>query len=379
MSKKILSVMLALVLVLTTFAVSAFAVGATGYEEEGSTYTQTWALGEPVEGENGVWTVDVSLTANYYVGAISFVVSNTDATNAVLTSVAAGAALTDDYNAAIDFNAKTGLVAIIPEPTSDAAEGIDLTNGGVIATLTYNLAEGATADIAIVNDPKTATTPGGDLIAVRMSDNNLTTGTMVYGQTVTSVGETRTLGAAAVLPADLALKSGAQAGIIIDTTHTFGGTYAGVVYGFTQAANNTFMNTNYLNNNLEATNGGTLTYARSIGATGYGTGTTITVKNSDGSETGKVYVVVIFADIDGNGLTNINDVRAVLAANNDASTYADNSVQRMAANCQNVAAPIMMHTINVNDVRAVLAHSNGTKVDQAALASRMQSNTTYYK
>ena len=51
----------------------------------------------------------------------------------------------------------------------------------------------------------------------------------------------------------------------------------------------------------------------------------------------------------------------------------------MAANCQNVAAPAMMHTINTNDTKAIKSHVSGTKVDQAALASRMVSNATYYK
>lgn len=374
MSKKILSVVLALVFVLTTFAVSAFAVGASGYEEDAAAYTQTWALGEPVDNGNGTWTVDVSLTANYYVGAISFVVTNTAPTNAVLTSVTKGAALT--YEANIQMNATTGLVAIIPEPLTDADLGADLTAGGVIAQLTYTLADGASADLAIENAPKTATNPGGELIAVRLSDNNLTTGKMIYGQTVTSVGETRTLGAVSA-PADLAKKAGAEAGIIIDTAHTLNGAYKGIVYGFTQAANNTFMNTNYLNNNLEASNGGTLEFSRSIGKTGYGTGTVITVKNADGTEAAK-YVVVVFGDVDCNGLINVNDIKATLSGYNDASLYGDYSVQRVAANCQNATVDRLMYMVNINDVKAVLKHYNGTWLDQAALAARMQKNTAYY-
>lgn len=374
MSKKILSVVLALVFVLTTFAVSAFAVGASGYEEDAAAYTQTWALGEPVDNGDGTWTVDVSLTANYYVGAISFVVTNTAPTNAVLTSVTKGAALT--YEANIQKNATTGLVAIIPEPLTDADLGADLTAGGVIAQLTYTLAGGASADLAIENAPKTATNPGGELIAVRLSDNNLTTGKMIYGQTVTSVGETRTLGAVSA-PADLAKKAGAEAGVLIDKGHTFGGAYTGVVFGFTQAANNTFTKIDYLKNNLEATNGGSLAFSRSIGKTGYGTGTVITVKNADGT-VAATYVVVIFGDADGNGYINGNDTKAVKAAVNVASTYANNSVQRMAANCQLVNMASMMHTLNGNDTKALKAHVNGKKLDQAALAAKQAGFTVNY-
>ena len=374
MSKKILSVVLALVFVLTTFAVSAFAVGASGYEEDAAAYTQTWALGEPVDNGDGTWTVDVSLTANYYVGAISFVVTNTDPTNAVLTSVTKGAALT--YEANIQMNATTGLVAIIPEPLTDADLGADLTAGGVIAKLTYTLAGGASADLAIENAPKTATNPGGELIAVRLSDNNLTTGKMIYGQTVTSVGETRTLGAVSA-PADLAKTASAEAGVLIDKGHTFGGAYTGVVFGFTQAANNTFMTTAYLTKNLEATNGGSLAFSRSIGKTGYGTGTVITVKNADGT-VAATYVVVIFGDADGNGLINGNDTKAVQGAVSVSTTYANNSVQRMAANCQLVNVAAMMHTLNGNDTKAVKAHVGGTKLNQAALAAKQAGFTVNY-
>lgn len=388
MSKKIISVVLALVFVLTTFAVSAFAVGSIGYEEEGSTYTQTWALSEPVDNGDGTWTVNVSLTANYCVGAISFVVTNTDPTNAVLTSVEKGDALT--YEANIQFNATSGLVAIIPEPATDAEKGPDLTNGGVIATLTYTLADGAAAEIAIENAPKTADAPGGDLIAVRLSDDNLTTATMIYGQSVvdaTGAAVTDasitpvTIGAATVAEAELVLTdTGSSAGVIIDTNKTFGGAYAGVVYGFTQAATATFRSTTYLTNNLTATNGGTLTFARSIGTAGYGTGTTITVMNADGSETGKVYVVVIFGDVNADGFVNANDTTAIKNAVSSAANAPANSVKRMAANVQAIKNGTMLHTLNANDTTAMKNHVSGSaKIDPTVLATYQYTYNNFYQ
>ena len=377
MSKKILSVVLALVFVMTTFAVSAFAVGSTGFEDDAQ-YTQAWALGTPVDNGNGTWTVDVSLTANYTVGAISFVVTNTNPTGAVLTNAVKGAALTFEAN--VRFNATTGLVTIIPEPATDAEEGVNLTNGGVVATLTYTLAEDATAKIAIANDAKTETNPGGDLIAVRLSDKNLTTATLIYGQTVTSVGEEQNLGAVAAEPADLAKKAGAEAGIIIDTNKTFAGTYAGAVYGFTQAAVATFRTTTYLTNNLEATNGGSLEFGRSIGTAGYGTGTTITVKNSDGSVS-KVYVVVILGDANCDGFININDTTEIKNAGANASIAPANSVKRMACNTQVINNPNMLHILNTNDTTAMKNHlaTGGTKINFTLLATYQSNNTTFYK
>lgn len=378
MSKKILSIVLALTFALSCFAVSAFAIGELGYEDEDSTYYQKWSLSEAVEDASGNWYVEVSLEADYKVGAMQFELEFSSA-DITIADVVAGDGLTDDYNAdiAFDTTGSSNIVAIIPNPIEDADEAIDASAGIVVCTVYFTVADGASGTVQIVDDAKSKTNPGGTLFAARMSDGILATGASIIGQDTTIETPERNIGAVS-LPADLVKKASAEAGIVIDTTHTFGGAYTGVVFGFTQAANNTFMNTNYLNNNLEASNGGSLAFSRSIGATGYGTGTVITVKNADGT-VAATYVVVIFGDVDGNGLINTNDVKATKTAAAVSTTYANNSVQRMAANCQNVAAAAMMHTINTNDTKAIKAHVSGTKVNQAALASRMVSNATYYK
>ncbi len=382
MSKKVLSIVLALVFALSCFAVSAFAIGEIGYEEEGSTFKQEWSLSEAQEDADGNWYVEVSLKAYdtalaeaYGVGAMQF---KLDITGGItIANVVAGDALTAGYNAdiAFDTTGASNIVAIIPNPVEDASEAIDFTNGGVLCTVYFTVADGASGTVQIVDDAKSATNPGGTLFAARMTDGVLSSGTSVIGQTTTIETAARNIGAVAT--ADLVKKAGAEAGILIDTAHTLNGAYKGIVYGFTQAANNTFMNTNYLNNNLEASNGGTLEFSRSIGKTGYGTGTVITVKNADGTEAAK-YVVVVFGDVDCNGLINVNDIKATLSGYNNASLYGDYSVQRVAANCQNATVDRLMYMVNINDVKAVLTHYNGTWLDQAALAARMQKNTAYY-
>lgn len=384
-TRKILSLVLALAMIVSTFAVSAFAAASYESEEDvtAKKYNQTWALSEPVDNGDDTYTVDVNLTTDYATGAIQFVLTNTAAASVTYDSIALGDAIPADYNAEISAFEKVNddgtskvTVMIIPttyDVSSITAEAID----GVIAQVTYTLVSGS-ATIALDNNPSSATNPAGTLIAGRASDGNLVTSDMITGQVVaiTEGAESVVIGNAA-LPSDLAKKATAEAGIIIDTAHTFGGQYAGVVFGFTQKAANTFMNTTYLTTNLEATNGGTLTFSRSIGKTGYGTGTVITVTGLDGAT--KQYVVVIFGDADGNGLTNTNDVTTVSKIVNKTSTCDNNSVQRMASNCQNVNNATMMHTLNTNDVTAVSKHVNGTKVDQAALASRMSTNATFYK
>lgn len=379
MSKKILSVVLALVFVLSTFAVSAFAINGSRGEDEGATYTQTWALENDGDTDgDGVWTVYVKLTTDYKVGAMQFVVNNPNE-NVKLTSAVLGDGVPVDYNAELTANLDTGKIVIVPEP-ADGIPAEELSNA-IVAVLTYSVPTGESTTLTIdASEAKTEATPAGTLVALRMESGYLESGDMIYGQVVTEDADGNAaktiLGNAS---ADLAKKSDAEAGILIDTAHTFGDTYKGVVYGFTQAANNTFMTTPYLTNNLEATNDGSLEFSRSIGKTGYGTGTVITVKNADGTEAAK-YVVVIFGDVDGNGLVNGNDVGNVAAvvANTGTVTFANNSVQRMAANCQihNVAA--IMHTVNANDTGAIALHVSGTKVDQAALATKMASLTAYY-
>ncbi len=378
MSKKILSIVLALTFALSCFAVSAFAIGEIGYEDEDSTYYQKWSLSEAAEDASGNWYVEVSLEADYKVGAMQFELEFSSA-DITIADVVAGSGLTDDYNADIAFDSTgaSNIVAIIPNPVEDADEAIDASAGIVVCTVYFTVADGASGTVQIVDDAKSKTNPGGSLFAARMSDGILATGASIIGQDTSIETPARNIGAVS-LPADLVKTASAEAGIIIDTAHTFGGAYTGVVFGFTQKANNTFMNTTYLTTNLEASNGGSLAFSRSIGKTGYGTGTVITVNNADGT-VAATYVVVIFGDADGNGLINTQDTAAVSTAVAVSTTYANNSVQRMAANCQNVAAAAMMHILNTQDTTVVKNHVSGTKIDQAALASRMQSNATYYK
>lgn len=364
MSKKVIGALLAIVMVLSVFSFTVFAA-STGYDNDPS-HKQTWGLANKT-GSNGTYTVDVLLSTTYDVGPLQFKLEGIDA----VTEVKVGSG----YYSATAYANASGLISIIPDTSATVA--VKTLTKAVVATVTYTSTSNATPSIK--DEEKNASNPQGTLMAAFADGNGYLNGSdFLVGQEATVIALDGEWPDVSVDAADLVKTASAEAGVLIDKTHTFGGAYTGVVFGFTQVEGNTFSSDAYLTKNLEATNGGSLAFSRSIGKMGYGTGTVITVKNADGSEAAK-YVVVIFGDVDGNGLTNVNDTKATQKAAKDATVYADNSVQRMAANCQNVVADAIMHTLNVNDTKAVQANAKGTRVDQAALASRMSGNKTYYK
>lgn len=375
MSKKVLSVMLAIMLVLSTFAVTAFAAGSAFEVEDKDEgvilSTQVWSLSkEATKVSDSVYKVDVALTTDYVTGAISFRV---DAANgATLTAVEINkAVITYDFDLAFNAN---GLVAIVPQPATESEEGIEV--DGVIATLTYTLAgEGDT--LTLVNDAKTETNPGGDLIAVRLSDNNLSTGTMIYGQRVVdangddieakAVIASVNIGEAAVAP-EIVVVDEYKDSVVIDTNKTFGGRYAGTIYGFEGSS---FRAVKYLQTQLAAVNG-TLTMTKSSVFTGaaavYGTGATVTLNDASGNPVA-TYLVVIFGDLDGSGVINTADVNVLVAHNKGTSTIAAGPVHFAAqVHCTNAGTG---RTININDVNKMVGFNKGTEtIDQAALAAK---------
>lgn len=311
-TRKILSVVLALVM-----AVSMLAIGASAAYESGdnaTNYTQTWALSEPVDNGNGTYSVNVSLKTNYPTGAIQFVITNSDSTVATLKDAKLGSAIPAAYGATINKSASKGKVVIIPTTTEDTitAQAID----GVIATLTYTYSGSGSANIAIQNSPKSATNVNGSLIAARMSDGDVVTGDMITGQKVISVGETRTIGASAAAPT-LAVVEGT--GGVIDTDRTElnvdGDTVTGYIYGVEPE------NYESVTDVFEVTGDGSLEVVANDAGSEAGTGTIVNVLDADG-ETVETYVLVIFGDLDGDG--EITSLDANIAKLHELWLYGDN-------------------------------------------------------
>lgn len=307
MSKKILSVVLALVFVLS-IATTAFAAGGYGYEEEGHDYKQTWALSEPVDNGNGTWTVKVSLTANYKVGAIEFTVQNTNPTGVVLKATA-GKDIPEAWNATVGYKNASGKVSINPDPIEDAVDALDCTAGKEVAVLTYTVADGATAQINIKNDPKAATTPGGTLIAARMPDGNVVTSNPVCGQTVVSTGATRNIGAVASVPPTLVPVEGTIA--VVDTTHTDldadneGTTCDGYLLGFDPDNNGAILDELFV-----VEGDGYATVVANDQGMETATGTMVELYDNN-DELKATYVVIVFGDVNGDGAADPIDASAI--------------------------------------------------------------------
>ncbi|MBR0536261.1 MAG: hypothetical protein IIX14_07795 [Clostridia bacterium] len=220
MSKKLLSVVLALCLAVSCFALGASAIGGYAYEaeEDVANYAQTWALDEPVDNGDGTYSVNVRLTANYKVGPIQFkLVKNVTAGSLSIKSVTANkSVIPANWLAQVSFSNVSNKIAIIPMPT-DEVDGIDLTAGKIIATIVFNASADVAATVAInTADAKTETNPAGTLIAARMSDGNVVTGTAICGQTINATN-TITFGSAAQAPELVAIDGTLG---VVDTSRT---------------------------------------------------------------------------------------------------------------------------------------------------------------
>ncbi len=313
MSKKLLSVVLALALVCSVFAVASFAIGGYGFESEEDLaefgYAQTWALDEPVDNGNGTYSVNVRLTANYTVGPIEFsFVKNVSAGSLRLTGAQKGSAIPANWNAAVSYSDATNKVIITARPTEDAISGIVNPNNAVVAVLTFTASDDVAATLAInVDDAYTKTNPAGTLIAARMSDGNVVTGTAICGQTVNATN-TVTIGAAASTPPTLAVVDGTIG--VIDTSRTDldaegeGTVCDGYLYGFDLEGNAD------VSELFMVVGDGTMNVVENSEGLVNTTGTMVQVVDLDGIVVAE-YVLIVFGDVNGDALIDGTDASVI--------------------------------------------------------------------
>lgn len=302
--RKLTSVLVALMMVVSMFALVA---NAAGYEDEetAAEYTQVWALSEPVDNGDGTYTVDVSLTTNYATGPIQFVLTNTDTAVAAIQSVTLGDAIPETYNATVSVSKAKGKVMIIADTAGvNTIEAVEI--DGVIATVVYTYAGSGSAEIAIDDNAKSATNVAGTLIAARMSDGDVVTGDPITGQTVT-VGDSVIIGGGAA--PELAVIDGTIG--VIDTTRTSEycddsgyptdeGVFTGYIYGVEPE------NSETVDSVFEVVGDGYMSIVANEAGSEAGTGTLVEVyDNSDNLVA--TYVLVIFGDVNGDGAVDSAD------------------------------------------------------------------------
>ncbi len=302
-TRKILSVLLALAMVFCVLSVSASAAASYESDEDLAEfgYAQEWELVERSnDGTN--WIVDVVLTTNYPTGSIQFVVNNTNPAAAVLDyeNVQLGAGIT--YSADIKASAN-GKVLIVPETTADTVTAPEF-DGAVVATLTYKYSGTGSAKLTIANAPKKADAPAGTLIAARMDDGDIVTGTPVVGQAATVTGEVN-IGSAAA-PEIVAIDGTIG---VVDTTRTFidednGIECTGYLYGVDPYDAGETVDSVFTVNN------GSMEIIANEAGSECGTGTMVNVLDNDGNVV-ETYVLIIFGDVDGDGEVTVFDASAM--------------------------------------------------------------------
>lgn len=280
MSKKVIGALLALIMVLSVFSLSALAIGQYNWEstEDATKFKQTWGL---ADGGNGV--VQVTLSTNYGVGPISFVIEGV-----TLDTVTLG----NGYYAGstIEYNKTTGLVFLYP--ATGAALKAQSLNNAVVATFTYT----GNATPAIKDNPKqnTATGMNGTLIAARCSGEYVNSSDFYVGQTC----EILAFGQAPKPeePSDVTL-TGVGTGVV-DNENKY-------VYGIpvsTADPSTLFTTTGYIE----------LVNEVGTSAEQFGTGDKLNLyKDSSKAELVESYTIIIFGDVNGDGAVGLDDASAI--------------------------------------------------------------------
>lgn len=379
-AKKVLSLVLAVVMVAAMFAFSASAAA------QNATFTVSVDKTPVTVGEE--ITVTVNLETDYYTASTNVPVYYDPA---VFEFVAGSVVTTPIFDAGttgiMSYNdAATGCLKVGFYPDTTAGDATAQIMNGTLFTFKLRAIANGTSDIALhAEDQKSATNVGGTLYcgayASSVPDNNPAT----VGQAFTINNTSATVGST-MQPADLDLKAGAAAGIIIDRNKTFGEQYDGVVYGFTLAdASKMLRDTAMYTSNLEATNGGSLTFtAVKVGRYNcYGTGAAINVLNSDGT-VAKKYAIVIFGDVNSDGAITATDT-GVIASHVKGTALITNDVLVMAANTKEEGRTTAQkatsaYKITAKDTGLVSSHVKGSvPIDQAAAATFQNSYNTNYQ
>lgn len=275
-AKKVLSLVLAVVMVAAMFAFSASAA------TQNATFTVSVDKATVSQGE--VINVTVNLTTDYYAGPTNVpVYYNPAVFEFVAGSVTganifgAGATDVQSYNDAVTGCLK---VAFIPNTAGTAAA--KLLNGTLFTFQLKAIADGSSNIGLKAEDQKTATNIGGTLYCGAYTSSAIDSNPATVGQNFAITNTSATVGAAAT--PELAVIGGKTG--VIDAVNKY-------VYGVNPGDAATLY--------FEATNGGSVKMVVNDADCDYGTGATLQLLAADGTTVLDTYTLIIFGDVNGDG------------------------------------------------------------------------------
>ena len=299
-AKKVLSLVLAVVMVAATFAFSASAAN-----EKNATFTVSVDKATVSQGE--VITVTVKLTTNYYAGPTNVPVYYNPAVFEFVEKSVTGTnifgATATDVQSHNDTATGCLKVAFIPN-TADSTAAAKVMNGENLFTFKLRAIADGPSNIGLKpGDQKTSSNIGGPLYCGAYGSSAITANPDTVGQTFTIKNTTATVGSAA--KPELAVIGGTTG--VIDAANKY-------VYGVNPGDAATLY--------FEATNGGSVKMVANDADCDYGTGATLQLLAADGTTVLDTYTLIIFGDVNGDGAIDASDATLVKRASIGTTTLA---------------------------------------------------------
>lgn len=295
-AKKVLSLVLAVVMVAATFAFSASAA-----TQQNATFTVSVDNATVSQGEE--ITVTVNLTTDYYAGPTNVPVYYNHAVFAFVEGSVTGAKIFGETGTDVQSHndADTGClkVAFIPQTSGGAASA--KTMNGTLFTFKLRAIANGTSDIGLKpGDQKTATNIGGTLYCGAYDSDQIDNHPATVGQTFAITNTSATVGSAAKPELQLS-ETGAANGVVIDRT-SLCNDGAGFVYGVNTDLGDVIADA------LTTPAGSIRVTENEFGA--FSTGATIELLDMGGKVV-ETYIFIFFGDADGDGSVDGTDLTAV--------------------------------------------------------------------
>lgn len=353
-AKKVLSLVLAVVMVAAMFAFSASASA-----DQNATFTVTPSATTAQIGD--VITVTVALTTDYYAGPTSVpVYYNPNVFEFVAGSVSGSAifgAGATDVQSNNDATAGCLRVAFIPQSANGATAQI---LSGTLFTFQLKAIANGNSDIQIkAADRKTTTNVGGTLYCGAYATTSVSSAVDMYDQTFAITNAKVTVGGAATPELQLS-ETGAANGVVIDKTSTCA-SGNGFVYGINTDLGNSIAD-------ALATPAGSIRVTENANGV-MSTGATIELLDDKGDVV-ETYYFVFFGDVNGDGFVDgfdVSSIDAVASFMDFSYSGADGSAVAMAADTN---GDTFIDGFDVSDIDSVASYlSFPTQAEYAATVS----------